>query len=230
MERYQRQLILPEIGRRGQQLLAEASVLVIGCGGLGSPVALYLAAAGVGTLGVADDDIVSESNLNRQILYTEQDLGLAKIECATQRLKSLNRNISIIPHSQRITQENVEEIIEGYDIIIDACDNVSTRYVVSDAAASQHKPYIYGAIDGMEGQVSVFNYGPSPRRYRDLWPNEEQAEKHIASKAALGVTAGIVGCVEANEVIKIICHYGDVLAGKLWTIDLRTMQSLIVEL
>lgn len=229
MERYQRQIILPEIGVEGQQRLGAARVLIVGAGGLGSPVALYLAAAGVGTLGIADDDIVGITNLNRQILYAQSDCGLLKVERAATRIKALRGDIHIRTY-QRVTAENAAEIISDYDIVVDACDNIDTRYVVSDAAAALQKPYIYGAIDGHEGQVSVFNFGSMPHRYRDLWPNEEEAKAHRPSRAVLGVTAGIVGCTQANEAIKIICGYGEVLAGRLWTIDLRTMQNIIVEL
>lgn len=230
MERYIRQLYLPEIGIEGQHRLASARVLIIGAGGLGSPIALYLAAAGVGTLGIVDDDKVSLSNLNRQILYAETDCGEQKVACATKRIKALRSDIDIHAYTLRITDENAMEIIGNYDIIVDACDNMVTRYIIGDITAKLCKPYVYGAIDGYEGQVSIFNYGSSPRKFRDLWPEEELATNEAPSKAALGVTAGIVGCVQANEVIKIVCHYGDVLSNRLWTIDLRTMQSLIVEL
>ena len=172
-ERYSRQLLLPEVGEDGQKKLREAKVLIIGAGGLGSPIALYLTAAGVGNIGIAEDDLVNESNLNRQILYTELDLGQSKTACAADRIRALNTELNVHVFAERVTERNAEYVIRNYDVVIDACDNFATRYLVGDATAKLGIPYVYGAVSGFEGQVSVFNYGEHPRKYRDLWPDEE---------------------------------------------------------
>ena len=229
-ERYTRQLLLPEIGEEGQEKLRQAKVLIIGIGGLGSPIALYLTAAGVGTIGIVEDDVVSESNLNRQLLYTEEELNQPKAVCAVERLRSLNSEIDFHIYAKRIVAANAEHIISDYDIVVDACDNFATRYLVGDITTKLDIPYVYGAVGGLEGQVAVFNYGEMPRTYRDLWPDEEMMLSLQMSKAIVGVTAGVAGCVQASEVLKIICGYGDVLAGKLWSIDLRTLQTNILEI
>ena len=230
IERYSRQLLLPEVGEEGQEKLRQAKVLIIGAGGLGSPIALYLTAAGVGTIGLVEDDVVSESNLNRQLLYTEQDMNQPKATCAGDRLRALNSEIDFHIYGERIVADNAERIISGYDIVIDACDNFATRYLVGDVTAKLSIPYVYGAVGGFEGQVSVFNYGKQSRTYRDLWPDEEMMLSFQPSKGIVGVTAGVAGCVQASEVLKIICGYGEVLAGKLWSIDLRTLQTAILDI
>lgn len=224
--RYNRQIILPEIGEEGQNKLKKAKVLIVGVGGLGSPIALYLTGAGVGTIGLVDDDTVSITNLQRQVLYTEKELNKPKVLCAADRLSALNSEICLRPYFTRLTEDNAYDIISDYDIIVDGCDNFATRYLIDDICARQEKPYIYGAICGFEGQVSVFHYGDNKRSYRDLYPNEvEMNQMPPPSKGVMGVTPAIVGSIEACEVLKIICEYGDVLAGELWTIDLRTLQS-----
>lgn len=156
--RYDRQIILPEIGEEGQNKLQKAKVLIVGVGGLGSPIALYLAGAGVGCLGLVDDDSVSISNLQRQVLYSEEELGKPKVVCAAHRLTSLNSEIETRYYSTRLTAENADRIIQEYDIVVDGCDNFDTRYLINDICIKQGKPYVYGAICGFEGQVSVFNY------------------------------------------------------------------------
>ena len=212
--RYNRQIILPEIGEEGQAKLKAAKVLIVGVGGLGSPIALYLAGAGVGTLGLVDDDEVSISNLQRQVLYT-----------------ALNSEITVNSCPGRLSKENAQALISDYDIVVDGCDNFATRYLINDVCAEQGKPYVYGAICGFEGQVSVFNYGKTKKTYRDLYPNEEEMLRMPPPpKGVIGVTPAITGSVEATEVLKIICGFGEVLAGKLWTIDLRTWQSNIFSL
>ena len=194
--RYDRQMILPEIGEDGQQKLKQAKVLIVGVGGLGSPIALYLTGAGVGCIGLVDDDVVSISNLQRQVLYSEKELGKPK------------------------------EIISQYDIVVDGCDNFSTRYLINDICAEMGKVYVYGAICGFEGQVSVFHYGEEKKSYRDLYPDEEEMRRMPPpSKGVMGITPAVTGSIEATEVLKIICSFGEVLSGKLWTIDLRTLQS-----
>ena len=224
-ERYIRQLSLPEIGEKGQERLKASKVLIIGAGGLGSPVALYLAAAGVGTLGILDYDKVSTSNLNRQILYEESDEGQCKVEVAVHRLKKLNSHIQINAYPEKITRENYQralEIVAGYDIVVDACDNMATRYLVSDLTEELSIPFVYGAMEGFCGYVSVFNDTSSCRRFRNLWPDEGKEYPHDIP--AMGVTAGVIGSLQANEVIKWICGFGETLAGKLLSVDLCRMQ------
>lgn len=229
--RYDRQTMLPEIGEAGQQKLKKARVLIIGVGGLGSPIALYLTGAGVGQIGLVDDDQVSISNLQRQVLYTEDELGKSKTECAAKRLRALNSEVIIHTYPTRLTAENACKIIEGYDIIVDACDNFATRYLINDICFELGKPYVYGAIRGFEGQVSVFNYGKEKRSYRDLYPDEAEMKRMPPPpKGVIGVTPAITGSVEATEVLKIVCEFGDILSGKIWTIDLRTWQTNIFSL
>jgi molybdopterin/thiamine biosynthesis adenylyltransferase len=229
--RYDRQILLPEIGEEGQEKLKAAKVLIVGVGGLGSPIALYLAGAGVGTIGLVDDDVVSISNLQRQVLYSEEELGDFKAVCAAIRLTALNSEIKINSCPGRLSKENAQELINAYDIIVDGCDNFVTRYLINDSCMALGKPYVYGAISGFEGQVSVFNYGDNPKNYRDLYPDEEEMLRlPPPSKGVMGVTPAITGSVQATEVLKIICGFGEVLAGKLWTIDLRTWQSNIFSL
>ncbi|WP_195663264.1 HesA/MoeB/ThiF family protein [Bacteroides congonensis] len=224
--RYDRQTILPEIGEEGQKKLLDAKVLIVGVGGLGSPIALYLAGAGVGCIGLVDDDVVSISNLQRQVLYSEKELGKSKAICAAERLSALNSEIKVQPYSTRLTGDNAFDIIGEYDMVVDGCDNFATRYLINDICIQQGKPYIYGAICGFEGQVSVFNFGKRKKSYRDLYPDEEEMKRMPPPpKGVMGITPAVVGSIEATEVLKVIGGFGDVLAGELWTIDLRTLQS-----
>ncbi len=237
MERFARQL--PLIGREGQQRLSDARVLIVGVGGLGSPVALYLAAAGVGTLGLIDDDTVNISNLQRQILYTEAEVDEKKVLCAARRLKQLNAAININAYPERITADNASSIIAEYDIVVDGCDNFATRYLLSDICMAQSKPYVYGAIRSTDGQVAVL-CGSSRREcanvasdvevktYRDLYPDEDaMVNMQMTDNSVIGTTPAVVGSIQANEVIKLICGFGEPLVNKLWTIDLNTMQTHI---
>lgn len=228
-ERYSRQTMLPEIGEEGQKKLGQASVLIVGVGGLGSPIALYLTGAGVGTIGLVDDDVVSETNLQRQVLYSEPELGLPKAIQAQKRLSALNSNVHITAYPTRLTAENAKELISAYDIVVDGCDNFETRYLIDKTCKELDKVYVYGAIRAFDGQVSVFNY-KGGKSYHDFLPETETQGMPLPPKGVMGVTPGIVGCAEANEVIKIITGYGEVLAGKLWQIDLRTMESFIIQL
>lgn len=228
LERYERQTALPEIGAEGQTRLQKARVLIVGIGGLGCPASLYLTAAGIGTLGLVDDDIISLSNLQRQILYTETEVGQPKVLFAARRLRELNRGIHVEIHPYRLDKRNAAGLIKGYDLVVDGCDNFRTRYILSDACAKTGIPYVYGAIGQFEGQVSVFNYGPSPRTYRDLYPQEDELCHLHPGKAVVGVTAGMTACVQATEVLKIVAGFGEVLSGRLWTMDLRTMASNII--
>ncbi len=227
--RYARQSALPEIGAEGQAKLANAKVLIVGVGGLGSPIAIYLAAAGVGCLGLIDDDCVSLSNLQRQVLYNEDEVGMPKVICAKERLSRLNSDIRVEVYNERLTATDAEEIIGRYDMVVDATDNFATRFLISDVCARQSKAYIYGAINGFEGQVAVLCSGHAT--YRTLYPDEAAAlNMPHPGKAVIGVTPAIVGSVEASQALELICGYGEPLIDRLWTIDLRTMQSFMVEL
>ena len=215
--RYNRQILLNEIGETGQLLLKQARVLIVGVGGLGSPIALYLAA-------------VSETNLQRQVLYSEPEIGLSKAEQAKLRLQALNSDIRVEAWNERLTPQNAECLIANYDIVVDGCDNFRTRYLINDTCVRLDKVYVYGAIREFDGQVSVFNYQGGPD-YRTLFPDEKEmlAMPH-PSKAVLGVTPGVVGCVEASETLKVILGNPAVLSGKLWHIDLRTLESYVISL
>lgn len=230
-ERYERQLGLTEIGEEGQRKLKEARVLLVGVGGLGSPIALYLVGAGVGTIGLMDDDVVSATNLHRQVLYDEDQLGRPKLAEAVKRLHSLNSEVTIEPYAYRLTRENARDIVSSYDMVLDGCDNFATRFVIDDACRETGIPYIYGAVRAFEGQVAVFGVGENPRRYRDLYPDEAAtlAMPH-PGKPIVGMTPAIVGSVMANQALALICGYGEPLINRLWTIDLLTMQSMTIEL
>lgn len=220
--------MLDEIGAEGQRRLREARVLLVGVGGLGSPIALYLAAAGVGRLGLVDGDVVSLSNLQRQVLYTEAEVGKPKAECARRRLLALDATLNVDVYPQRLDKTNAETLIGGYDLVVDGTDNFAARYLIGDVSARLSIPYIYGAIREFDGQASVFNL-PGGRSYRDLYPDEEQLTGGGGRPGGvMGVLPGIVGCVEAAEAIKVIVGCGEPLSGKLWTIDLLTMQSHIL--
>ena len=230
-ERYSRQISIPEIGKAGQQKLRDAKVLIIGAGGLGSPVALNLTAAGVGTIGLIDYDIISESNLNRQLLYEEKNLGQLKVEAAADRLKGLNSNVCINRYAEKISLSNlaqISNIISGYDIVVDCCDNMETRYIVSDITESLSIPFVYGAIEGFCGYVSIFNDATCLRRLRDLWPQEEPHS--VEAVPAIGTCAGVIGALQANEGIKLICGFGERLSGKLMTVDLCRMEFNVIGL
>lgn len=227
--RYDRQTALPELGAAGQERLRRCRVLIVGVGGLGSPIALYLAGAGIGTLGLADDDTVSLTNLPRQVLYTEQEVGEPKVTCAARRLRAMNSDVGIEPHALRLTPENARSLVERYDIVVDGCDNCATRYLLSDMCAELGRPYVYGAIRGFEGQVSVLCHGTAPRTYRDLYPDEDRMCSMKADKAVLGTTPAVVGSVQACETLKLAAGIASPLVGRLWTVDLRTMLSHLLE-
>lgn len=229
MERYSRQLMLSEIGEVGQQKLSEARVLIVGVGGLGSPIATYLAGAGVGTIGMIDADVVSISNLQRQVLYSESQVGQPKALCAKDRLLALNSTITVNAYPYMLTGENAETIISEYDIVVDGTDNFDVRFIISDTCSALHKPYVYGAICGLEGQVAVLCKGKAT--YRSLFPDEE-ATKTMShpGKQVVGVTPAVVGSVEASQVLQLICGYGEPLIDSLWSINLRDMQSFTIQL
>ncbi len=227
--RYDRQMLLPEIGQEGQRRLAAAKVLLVGVGGLGAPIATYLAAAGIGTLGLMDGDTVSVSNLHRQTLFEASQTGQLKTTCAARRLKRLNGEVDIKEYPFRLAADNAREIVAAYDIVVDGTDNFATRYLISDTCLALGKPYVYGSILGLEGQVAVLCKGEAT--YRTLFPDEEAtlAMPH-PGKAVVGVTPAVTGSVEASQVLQLTCGYGEPLIDKLWTIDLRTMQSFIIQL
>lgn len=229
IERYSRQIMLPEIGEEGQRKLSQASVLLVGVGGLGSPVSLYLTGAGIGRIGLIDADVVSESNLQRQVLYTENEIGLPKVECAKRRLQALSSHIQIDTYPELFSKENATELVGKYDLVIDGCDNFATRYLINDCCVSAGKPYIYGTIGEFFGQVSVFNY-QGGMTYRDLFPDEKElTSRPRAINGVIGVVPGIIGCIEASETIKVITGCGTPLRNRLFTIDIRSMQSEILE-
>lgn len=220
LKRYSRQIILPEIGLPGQEKLKSARVLMIGAGGLGCPVLQYLAAVGVGGIGIVDDDMVDLTNLQRQILYSTADVGKPKAITAKQKLEMLNPHINITAFNERFTLVNAESICEGYDLVIDGSDNFETRYLVNDTCLALNKVLIFGSIFKFEGHVSVFNYNDGPN-YRDIFPEPPPADEvpNCAEIGVLGVLPGIIGTYMANEAIKIICNIGETLSGKLMTIN-----------
>lgn len=226
--RYARQIVLPDIGRDGQQRLLDARVLIVGVGGLGSPASLYLAAAGVGCLGLVDGDTVSESNLQRQVLYTTAEVGAYKVQCARRRLLELSPRTCVEAYAERLSPDNAEELIARYDMVVDGCDNPATRYLIDEVCAAQGKPYVYAAISEYEGMVSVFSL-PGARRYADLFPDREAAAP-AGTRGVVGVLPGIVGCIEAAEVVKLVTGCGEPLINRLFTIDVRTLRSEILAL
>lgn len=234
-ERYHCQMALPGFGERAQQLLQKARVLIVGAGGLGCPAAQYLAAAGVGTIALADDDIVSTSNLHRQTLFGPADVGLPKVAIAAEKLRSQNPSIRIVPYNQRVTPSNVMELIAGFDLVIEGTDNFETKYLLNDACVLSGKPLIYGAIYQYEGQVGIWNVlredGTCSPNYRDVFPDAENAQvPNCAEGGVIPTLAGIVGCMQANEAIKYLTDAEDLLAGKLWMIDVRDGQTRMIDL
>jgi Dinucleotide-utilizing enzymes involved in molybdopterin and thiamine biosynthesis family 2 len=225
IQRYARHLILPDVGMDGQERLKAARVLVVGAGGLGSPVALYLAAAGVGTLGVVDFDVVDVSNLQRQILHGTAGVGRSKIESARARLLDVNPFVRVETHETRLTSANALEIIRGYDIVVDGTDNFATRYLTNDACVLLGKPNVYGSIFRFEGQASVFGLPDGPC-YRCLFPEPPPpgSVPSCAEGGVFGVLPGIVGTIQATETIKLILGIGETLSGRLLLIDALSMQ------
>lgn len=227
--RYARQILLPEIGPEGQQRLQRSAVLLVGLGGLGSAVAPALVGAGVGRIGLADPDTVSESNLQRQTLYTERQIGQPKCEAARQRLAALSSHTLFDLHAKGITPENARRIIADYDLVIDCCDNFPTRYLLDDACAACGKPWVHGAIGAFGGMVTVFNHRRA-KRYAGLYPDREAlcAREH-AVQGVVGTVPAVVGALEASEALKLLAGFGDVLDGRLFTIDLKTMHTELMD-
>ena len=218
--RYSRHLVIPEVGVRGQQRLKEARVLLVGAGGLGSPVAMYLAAAGVGKLGLTEFDDVDESNLQRQVLYGESDVGRPKLEVAIERLREINPLIQLVPHAGKIVSANAPQILQGYDIVVDGSDNFPTRYLVNDACVLAGKPNVYGSIFRFEGQSSVF-WGARGPCYRCLFPEPPPPGlvPSCAEGGVLGILPAIIGSLQANEVVKLILGVGEPMIGRLLLFD-----------
>jgi sulfur-carrier protein adenylyltransferase/sulfurtransferase len=222
---YSRHLIMPEVGTTGQRKLKAAKVLTIGAGGLGSPLGLYLAAAGVGTLGLVDFDVVDESNLHRQVLFGRSSVGRPKIQAAAERLRDLNPHIKIVPHETRLDSGNALDLLKDYDVVVDGTDNFPTRYLVNDACVLLGKPNVYGSIFRFEGQVSIF-WGARGPCYRCLFPEPPPPGlvPSCAEGGVLGVLPGIIGSLQANEVIKLIVGAGDPLIGRLVLFDALKMR------
>lgn len=223
--RYNRQILLPEIGIQGQLTLLNTSVLVVGAGGLGCPVLQYLAAAGIGHIGIIDSDIVELSNLQRQILYCNTDLGLLKVDAVESRIAQLNPSVKINKYPVRLTSDNALDIIKDYDLVIDGSDNFPTRFLVNDACVLLGKPFVFGAIFQYEGQVSVFNYEGGPT-YRCLVPEYPDGSQILTCSevGVLGVVTGVIGTLMACEAIKVITGIGQTLSGRLLTVDTISMQ------
>lgn len=233
--RYSCQINLPGFGEDAQRLLQQARVLVVGAGGLGCPAAQYLAAAGIGTLGLADFDTVSISNLHRQVLYGPDDAGKKKVAVACERLQKQNPGIKLVPHDLKISSYNVLDVIASYDIVVDGTDNFDTRYLLNDACVITGKPVVYGAIYQFEGQVAVWNVvnrsGHRTPNYRDLFPKVDATQiPNCVEGGVIPTLAGIIGCMQANEVIKYITQTGDLLAGKILLFDAQTMQSRVIKI
>jgi molybdopterin/thiamine biosynthesis adenylyltransferase/rhodanese-related sulfurtransferase len=233
--RYSCQVALPGFGEASQWLLQHARVLIVGVGGLGCPAAQYLAAAGIGTLGIADFDTVSTGNLHRQILFNPADVGSKKAVIAVDRLKQQNPGITIVAHTTKITSVNVMDLISKYDMILDATDNFETRYLLNDAGVLAGKPVVYGAIYQFEGQLAVWNItnadGSKTPNYRDLFPQVDATQiPDCADGGVIPTLAGIIGCMQANEVIKYITKTGELLVGKILVFDAQTMQSRVIKL
>ncbi len=226
MERHARHLVLPNVGYEGQEKLASARVLVIGAGGLGSPVLLYLAAAGIGTIGIVDDDVVDVSNLQRQIIHRTEDVGSKKVDSARARLLALDPNIKVEVYPHRLNPENALNVLKGWDVVVDGTDNIPTRYLIDDACHLLSIPWVYGSIHRFEGQVSVFSTEQS-RCYRDLFPEAPPAGalQNCADAGVFGVLPGVVGSIQATEVIKRILGLETNLVGALLLYDALEMST-----
>ena len=224
-ERYSRHLLIPEVGIEGQLKLLEAKILLVGAGGLGSPAALYLAAAGVGTLGIIDDDEVDLSNLQRQVIHTNDRIGVPKVDSAKQTIGALNPDVTVVGHKARLVPDNALELVGDYDVIVDGADNFPTRYLLNDAAVRLNKPVVHASILGFDGQLTVFVPRSGPC-YRCLYPTPPPAElaPSCGANGVLGVLPGIMGLLQANEAIKLIVGAGESLVGKLLLFEALTTQ------
>ena len=231
LQRYARHILLPEVGEQGQQKLLKGKVLLVGTGGLGCPTALYLAAAGVGSLGLVDADVVDRSNLQRQVLFGEADVGRPKVEAARERLLGLNPGIEVRTYYELLTSANIMEIISDYDIVVNGCDNFPTRYLVNDAAVLAGKTVVDGSIFRFEGQATVYKPGDGPC-YRCLYPEPPPPGEvpSCAEGGVLGVLPGIIGMIQATEVVKLILEAGDSLVGRMLVYDAMDMTFRVLKL
>jgi sulfur-carrier protein adenylyltransferase/sulfurtransferase len=229
--RYSRHLIIPEVGLEGQRRLKAAKVLMVGAGGLGSPIGLYLAAAGVGRLGIVEFDVVDETNLQRQILHGTKDVGRKKVESARDRIRDVNPHVEVVPHETRLTSDNALEIVRQYDLVVDGTDNFATRYLVNDACILTGKPNVYGSIFRFEGQSTVFCTTDGPC-YRCLYPEPPPPGlvPSCAEGGVLGILPGLVGVIQASETVKLLAGIGEPLVGRLLLVDALTMQFRTVRL
>lgn len=225
MQKYERQIALPEIGEQGQRKIQNANVLIVGVGGLGSPVALYLAAAGVGTLHLVDADVVSLSNLGRQILYNTTHIGLSKVAVAKQVLSDLNPDVKVLTHNVFLDKGNALSLVEKADVVVDCTDNFTTRYLLHEVCKQTGKPLVFGAIEGWEGILTVFT-SESPFTLKELFGDTTRTP----SKAVMGVTPAVLGSLQASEVLKIIGSYGEPLSSKLLSVNLLTNQFNLIDL
>lgn len=229
LARYRRQLPLPELGLEGQRRLRESAVLVVGAGGLGSPAMLYLAAAGVGRIGIIDDDAVELHNLHRQIVHATPDVGRAKVSSAADAIAALNPEVSVSPYAQRLNARNAMELLADYDLVVDGSDNFATRYVVNDACAALSKPWVYGSVERFSGQVSVFG-APGGPCYRCVYPDAPAPGETASCDeiGVLGAVPGVIGSLQATEALKLLARIGEPLAGRLMQLDLATGQVRII--
>ncbi|HVM87978.1 MAG TPA: HesA/MoeB/ThiF family protein [Puia sp.] len=235
-ERYKRQISIKEFGEASQQKLSAAKLLMVGAGGLGCPILQYLCAAGIGTIGIIDDDVVMLNNLHRQILYSVNDIGKSKAEQASKHLQRLNPDIKIISYNLRLSTDNAIDLINQFDYVVDGTDNFATRYMINDACVLMNKPLIYGAISQFEGQVSIFNSrskkSEQPVNYRDIFPEPPKTGEVLNCEEAgvLGIMPGIIGLMMANETIKLITGIGEPLINKLLTFNALTNQQYELQL
>ena len=229
MSRYSRHLVLPGVGLDGQKLMLDSSVIVVGAGGLGSPALMYLAAAGIGRIGIIDNDLVSSSNLQRQIIHSNSSIGKPKVKSASKWISGLNGDIDVVSINEKLVPSNSIEILSDFDIIVDGTDNFESRYLIGDTCEIVGKPWVFGSIHRFEGQVSTFNLPGGPN-YRDLFPTPPPPElaPNCSEAGVLGVLPGIIGTIQATEAIKAIIGVGDNLSGKLLTIDALSMESKLL--
>lgn len=226
-KRYNRQIILPNFGEEAQAKLKAAKVLVVGLGGLGSVASLYLTAAGFGTIGIMDDDTVAIHNLQRQILYREDEVGLSKAKRAEATLERLNSDVNLVTYNHRLTAENAEQIVSQYNLVLDCTDNYSTRYLINDTCVKCGKPFVYGTIGDTKGQLAVFNYQPPAANYRTLYPNQAALEAQgNLNKGVMGVLPAVVASLQVNEAVKIVTGVGTPLKDTLFMIDLMTNETM----
>ncbi len=225
LDRYSRHIIMDDIGPEGQKRLLDSKVLCLGAGGLGSPILQYLAAAGVGTIGIADDDVVERSNLQRQVVHAEADVGRPKVDSARDFIERQNPDVTVRTHETRVQKENIEQLLEAYDIVVDGSDNFATRYLVNDACTLAGVPFAHGAILRFEGQVTTFEANDGGPCYRCLFPEapEPGTVPDCATAGVLGVLPGTVGCMQATEAIKLCLDYGRTLDGRMIFYDAADM-------